>query len=506
MKDLMNLPAAAYPPHLKILNEAAKARVLEAQKAQDYYDGNFWRYLEAEVIEWAGRAPLPKMHKEVNDYPGASAVQPMDYTPSRLEFRYPKFFIDEIASWMFENPVGLKHEDEKAYEVIESVHRKNKLDQKLLQAGGECSLTHGVAVKTLWNEDLGQVRTIFRPSRECFPVMNPDDVDIMEKVHFCAFQDDDKTIWRQTFELRESNGQMVCWVTEALYDLRSLAAKDPKPKEVLYDIPLFSGSRPIDFIPVVIIPNEPNLGEIWGKSDLEPLYLPINELCRKMSDATDALAFELFPITLLMNATESNIDDFEVSPGAVWELKGGDAEHQPDARKLESSLSSLPMLDSYVDRLINMLHQFSGVPNVTRDKVDSVGNISGVALKLMFTAIVSKCNRKAMYWKPGLQDVYDQVLRTAAVYQGFDYKEDAAPVEVTITPRVPQNELEQLEIQAREIELMVKRVVTVMKERGVADPEEELAAWLAERGQIDSSLNPDVFGAAIESEAAEEGE
>ncbi len=495
--ELQNLADAAYPPHLKILNEAARKRVLEAEKAQDYYDGNFWRHIESEVIEWAKGGTLPKMHKEVSDYPSAkTSSSDLDYTPSKLQLRYPSFFIDEIASWLFENPIGLKMEDEEAYGLIEQVHKDNKIDQKLLQSGVECSLTHGIAVKVLWNDARKQIRTIFRPSRECFPIMDPDDVDIMQKVHFCALQDDEKTVWRQTFELIDG----VCWVTEALFAISSLKNENPAPISKK-SVPLYMGNTPIDFIPVTIIPNEPNLGEIWGRSDLEPLYVPINEICRKMSDASDALAFELFPITLIVNADESNVDDFSVAPGAVWELSG-DKESPVDARKLESSMHVMPALESYVDRLLAMLHQFSGVPNVTRDKIDSMGAISGVALKLMFTSIVSKCNRKAMYWKPGLQEVYDNVLRTAAVYQGFSYKPDQV-VEITMTPRIPQNELEQLEIQAREIQMLVKKTVDIMKERGVKDPEAYLAEVLAERGQIDEAENPDIFGKELEQEASE---
>ncbi len=494
--ELQNLADAAYPPHLKILNGAARERVLEAEKAQNYYDGKFWRHIESEVIEWSKGGALPKMHKEVADYPSSKSTgTALDYTPSKLQLRYPSFFIDEIASWLFENPIGLQMEDEEAYTLIEQVHKTNKIDQKLLQAGTECSLTHGIAVKVLWNDKRKQIRTIFRPSRECFPIMDPDDVDIMEKVHFCALQDDEKTVWRQTFELKDG----VCWVTEALFEISSLREKDPRPISKV-ETPLYMGNKAIDFIPVTIIPNEPKLGDVMGKSDLEPLYVPINEICRKMSDASDALAFELFPITLILNAIESNKDEFEVSRGAIWELNGGDAEHPADARKLESSMPVMPALESYVDLLLGTLHQFSGVPNVTRDKIDSVGAISGVALKLMFTSIISKCNRKAMYWKPGLQEVYDNVLKTAEVYQGFAHQPDQV-VEITMTPRVPQNELEELEKQARQIEMLVKKTVDVMKERGVKDPEAYLAEVLAERAEIDKAENPDIFGRELEREA-----
>ena len=75
-------------------------------------------------------------------------------------------------------------------------------------------------------------------------------------------------------------------------------------------------------------------------------------------------------------------------------------------------------------------------------------------------------------------------------------------MEIKTTPRIPQNELELLEIQAKEIEMLVKGVVTIMKERGVQNPEEELVKILAERSKIDATLNPDLTGSRIAGEAA----
>jgi SPP1 family phage portal protein len=504
MIQLEKAARVAYPPELKILTERAKKRILAAIKAQDYYDGKFWRYISAEVAEWGTYVSLPERNTGQDYHNKRRPHSRPDDIPTKLSLRYPKFFIDELASWMFENPIGLQCDNENYYNELETIHRNNKLDQKLMQAGIEGCLTGGVAAKILYSPELKQTSVLLRPSRECFPIMNPENEDIMEKVHFCYFLDDDKTVWKQTFELIEG----VCCVFEALYDIEKIGDRgEAIPKEIIKNwVPLYSGDNALDFIPVVLIPNEPNLGDMWGESDLESLYSPINEVCRKLSDGADALQFELFPINLLINVEESAIDKFELSAGALWHLEGGDAEHPVDARKLESALSNMEHLEAFIDRLLDMCHQWSGVPRITRDKLDTIGSISGVAIKLMFTSIVSKCNRKMMYWKPALQQVYDYALRTANIYEGFDYNPEELELEVTATPRIPQNELEQLEIQAKEIEMLVKSIVTVMKERGVQDPTTELASILAERVQIDSSLNLDITGQRIVSEAGgEEG-
>jgi hypothetical protein len=503
------LPQVAYPPELKILTQEARKRILAAQKAQDYYDGNFWRYIEAEERKWNGDTyNIPERNTGHDYHNSRKNVPDVDYIPTKLELWYPKFFIDEIASWMFENPVGLESDDEKSYAEIERAHKGSKMDQKLLQGAGEGSKTGGIAVKVLYNPLLSMPRILVRPSRECFPIMDPDDVDVMDKVHFCAIQDDEKTVWRQTFQLVLIDGTKACWVTEALFDLDKIGEeREPTPKAIVRNEALYNGSNYLDFIPVTLIPNEPELGEVWGKSDLEPLYGPINEICRKMSDSGDALKFELFAIKVIMNAIGSNIDDFAVAPGALWMING-DPENPPDVKNLENNMSSMEYLNTYVDRLLDACHQFSGVPRATRDKMDAKGPISGVALKLMFTSIVSKCNRKMMYWKPALEQVYDHVLRTNAVYENFPYDPDKFDLKLTANPRVPQNELEQLEIQATKINMLVKKTVDVMKEMGIKNPEEYLAEVLTERAQIDKAMNPDYTYSRIEGEAnaGDEGE
>jgi hypothetical protein len=495
MKDLTKLSTAAYPPELKILRDSERERIIACAKAQAYYDQKFWAYIVEEERSWEGKTLF---EKQATDY-FSPRDEELDYTPTKLELGYPKYFIDEMASWMFENPVGLKVTNPDYHEALRRIHRSNLVDEKLMQSAQEGCLTGGIAVKVLYVPGLG-VRLIFRPSRECFPLMDPDDADVMKKVHFCAYLDDDEHIWKQTFELVPWGQGQACKVTEAIYHVNSLGRSNPVPEKSDQEI-LHNGDRAIDFIPVQLIPNEPNLGDVWGKSDLEPLYSPINEICRKTSDLGDALKFELFPINILKNVLESEVDQFEIRPGALWNLVDGDSEHPASADKLESSMANADHVKQYVDMLKEALHLFSGVPQTTRDKVDATGQVSGVALKLMFTAIVSKSSRKLKYWLPRLERMYDYALRTASTYEGLDYDPEEFDLEVNAVPRVPQNEMEELEKQAKRIEMLVAKVVTVLQEQGIEDPEEYLAEVLTERRQIEDALNPDIYGAAIEQEA-----
>lgn len=489
---------AVYPPELKIVTGAARDRLLEAKKAQDYYNGKFWNYVDAEGID-------NMFHKAVTDYFQKATGEDVEIKKSELEIQYPKFFIDELASWMFENPIQFQGESEDERTAVMKVHKDNMLDQAWLEAATESNLTHGIAVKVLWHETAG-LRVVPRPSRECFPVMNADDSRLMESVSFAAMQDDEEHVWKQTFDIRyiPEFGKNACWVYEAIYNLKSLrGGTKPIPEKELKNNPLFSGTEVIDFIPVVIIPNEPRLGDVWGKSDLDPLYDLINELCKKYSSFADCLEYEMFPINVFMNVDWSQTKEPTIGPGAFLDLKGGDPEHPIGASKLESRMSAKDSVEWFTNQLVNDLHKFSKIPNITRDKLDSLGPISGVALELMYASVIGKTNRKKIYWVPGLDKVYDYVLRSLAVYEGFSYREDY-DLRVEMRSKLPTNETEEYELLAKRVADLTLKTTDAMKSLGIPDPDKYLVDLLKEKAMINEAVDPDIYGAAIKREAGED--
>jgi hypothetical protein len=150
--------------------------------------------------------------------------------------------------------------------------------------------------------------------------------------------------------------------------------------------------------------------------------------------------------------------------------------------------------------MINMAHQFSGVPNITRDKLDSLGNMSGVAVRLMYLGIISKCDRKLKYWLPRLGNVYDMILKTEAVYSDYKYDKNC---ELTIEAhsKLPQNELEEAQIMAIKLNQLIRTIKTQMKKDGVVDVDAEFAQMLIERQQVARAENPDIIGSALAREA-----
>jgi hypothetical protein len=111
-------------------------------------------------------------------------------------------------------------------------------------------------------------------------------------------------------------------------------------------------SMKLDFIPVVHIPTEKLTGTTLGFSELEKVAEVNDEIDRKMSDYSDALRFEMFAITLLMNVNEDPKNPLKYSPAAKWNLGETDKEiGAPDAKRLESGFKFKEAIESYLDRM-----------------------------------------------------------------------------------------------------------------------------------------------------------
>jgi hypothetical protein len=130
-----------------------------------------------------------------------------------------------------------------------------------------------------------------------------------------------------------------------------------------------------------------------------------------LSDYSDAIRFEMFAITLLMNV--DNDKGLKTAPGAMWNLQGAGGlleGERPDAKKLESNFKFKEATESYLDRLYANLHRIAEVPSVNSSEMKT-GGINEMALKLLFSSIISKTQRSWVVWKSRLELINEYILR-----------------------------------------------------------------------------------------------
>jgi len=485
--DLRTLIKVALPEFTaekySIFTDRQLAEIQQLIKYADYYDNNAFKYIE-----------------EV--YPEYSISENTDYRPAQVPLNYSKLIVDKLASWQFEENIDIsviaekdnktaKGQAKEAEDKLYEVNKANNAGLKWLQAAKECNIAGGVPIKLKYDEDMKQVRILPRNMIECFPVMEFDDYEKMIRVHFCAFRDE-KTIWKQTYELKDiGKGKKGCWFSEKLYDATNL-----KVEKIVAEYFLGKGKKLLDFIPVYIIPNMPSIGEIRGTSELADLIPIIDEINRKYSDSSDALRFEMFAITILMNVKAFSSpgrpeDKVKRKPGAIWNVVGGPGDVKSDISKLESGFNYIDVLRYHLDSLKSLLFEFSGVIQLEAERLKSVGNLSGVALKLLFASIISKTTQKNTIWQPKLEQIYYDILKMKEVYEGYQIPE-GIDIEIIMHTPVPQNELEEVQIAVQKISAGLSSVKREMSIAGVENPE-ELIIEIAKEQEAQQKAMGDIY-------------
>jgi hypothetical protein len=349
------------------------------------------------------------------------------------------------------------------------------LEEKLLEAGKDYYVGGTVALKMRYLPNKG-IRLNFCPAQEIFPVPNDTDPDSFDAVHFCSFFDNDKTIWKQSWEMIDGK----CYLSEGHYNLNMVLQKSVYNRE----------DTKLDFIPVLIFPRDCLSGDLYGTSYLKDLIPLFDQYNRSMSDAADSLRFNLFAINVLLNAAPDAEKELRISPGEVWNI-GGDG---VDVKKLESSFQYSAALADFLTRLENLMHLLADVPDITPDRIKGFGLVSGVALKLLYSDLVSATQQDWRVWKSRLVKSNEYALRMINAF-GLASVSDYNTRIIPHLP-LPENEAEKVSVEAQKLATSLQSVHGAMQELGVKNPEVLIAQIITERerflggGGIGKQISP----------------
>jgi len=484
MYDLNNIVKLAKITEPTIFSDNELEKINGLIKFQDYYENRCFKYITEVYPEYRHGGSEGK-----------------DYRPANIPLNYGKFIIDKLAAWQFEIGIDFNCESEisqnRADEIekdLYDIHKKNLMDIKLLQSATESNIAGSVTFKLKYEEDEKYPRILIRNRIETFAITEFDDYEKLVKVHFIAFQDE-KTIWKQTYELvkNEVTKKNVCFISEELFDTKDIKT----PSKVIHERqPLGFNGKWLDFLPVYIIPNMAQLGMIDGISELRDLIPVIDEICKKYSDLSDSLRFDMFAITVFLNAKIPEGPDgkkrLKGKAGAIWSLisDGPFETVKPEVFKLQGTSNILPTVQYHIDSLMAALFELAECVNITPATVQGLPALSGIALKLLFASIISKTNRKNTVWENKLAEIYMGTLKLKQIYEGYDIPEDLNIEIITHVP-VPANELEAVQIATEKIAAGLSAVETEMNALGVQDTQAEMAKILAEKLQYDKVMNVD---------------
>jgi len=456
----------------------------------------------------------------------------IDYDPAELTVGYPRKLVDTLTAWQFEkepkvtvppdvvdDPAAMlapeyeisaeqaaENSRAKAKErLLTWVWDDNRMHEKLLAAAKDRLITEsGVYARLHYDKRRGDIRVFFHPSIEVIAVHDPWDVDVLTEVHFVAYLDEElRDLWKLSYYLvwkgDEDSGAYDCEIEEGVYRAEDSNDKLTRGLRVIDDR-VTRQSMGLDFIPVVHIPTDGLTGQTQGYSELAKMIDIADEIDRKLSDYSDALRFEMFAITLLMNVEEDPKNPLKVAPSAKWNLGSAAAdEGQPDAKRMESGFKFKEAIEAYLDRMYAALHEISEVPVVNTADMKT-GGINDMALKLLFSSIISKTQRSWVIWQSRLQTLNEYILRymkARADHPRFKYGREMLDQvdgeyysEIIFGLPLPQDQKALVEQLGEEIAMQIESIKGAITRSGKENAEAKLLEIIAERNLLRRAEDP----------------
>ena len=465
-----------YGTKYQFLDDQSLERVEDANTFDDYYnlDGQYW-----------------------------TPTTSLGYNPTILPVNLAGWFVDKRTSWMFEkapdlecpakvvDPVEdmekldyepsdkqkkLDSQSSGREQILYDIWGENKLPERLMEAGTDFLVGGTTALKIRYIPNLG-IRLNFSPTQEVFPIPNAKDPTVLDAVHFVSYLNNESTLWKQTWEMFEGR----CYLTEGTY-----SATNMKRIAMIYS----REDTGLTFLPVILFPHKARSGKLFGRSYLKDLIPIFDQYNRSMSDAADGLRFNIFAITVLLNAPPDAEKMLKVSPNELWNIGGEGV----DAKKLESGFNYADALDDFLKRLEHQAHMIGNVPKISPDDIKGFGQITGIGLKMLNLDLVSATQRSWVVWKSRLETMNEYILKMLDTYkntEGFPYSgmklaNIANTYNNQIIPHLPlpENELEEINIEVTKLSNSLQSVKGAMQKIGVKFPERLIAEIITERGDF----------------------
>jgi hypothetical protein len=215
---------------------------------------------------------------------------------------------------------------------------------------------------------------------------------------------------------------------------------------------------PYTWPPIIDCQNLPAPNEFWGISDLEE---DVQELAKSvnfvLSNTNKIIRYHAHP---KMVAKGFDANDLKTGPDQLTILPTTDGDLW--AVEMQSDLAS--SMEHYKN-IKAAYHETTQVPEVTTGKFDNIGQLSGLALQILYGPIVQRTQVKRRLYGDMLQELNRRLLEFGA----FGAENDVETHWPEILPSDPQGEAQTLQTHQ---EMGVVSTETVSRKLGY-DPETE---------------------------------
>lgn len=492
-----SLDELIFTPFQQALGVTEHQRLQTQYRNYLYYDGYQHKGASDELVR-AQDVPRP---------PG------LDYDPTRYVSNYARLLVKKKANWQMNGAQGIdapaRQIDENTHaegyvpsaeqkaeyaraEALESIitqlRRENNAKSRLIQAARDRLIAGRVAVKILFNPRTGKLKWAWHSDTETFPVFAEDDFGELLAVNFITERKNDEaeTIYRkQTFELIDGE----CWLSEGDYDAELNLIRTITPK----------ASMELPFIPVVLFPIEDLAGEPAMSKEFDDIMALSAILNQMNEDAVDALKFEMFPLTAVINAPAGTAAKMEKAPGALVEITGS-GDSTPDIKVVEGGFRYSQAFDSQYDRVKSTMHELTSIPQSAIADLN-FGGMNNDAMHIVFHDIIQDTEEHWLAWGPGLVELHEKSVRYLQARQStakvFGYDKQALAIigdnyehEVKFSLPLPDNRSDLIDLLTLEMTAGLESQSGALSRAGVENTAGKKAEIEAERKKAQIATDP----------------
>lgn len=253
---------------------------------------------------------------------------------------------------------------------------------------------------------------------------------------------------------------------------------------------------PYPFAPIFCCQNLPNPNEAWGQPDLTPDLIEINKTLNFIqSNTARIIKFHAHPMKYAIGVQAAQL---QVSVDEILCLPASDS--KLNILEMHSDLSSSL---KFAETLRNDMDEQSRVPSVALGRLEGLprGNISGVALELLFQPLIEKTIQKQRLYGRLIRDI----CRAALVISNTIPFEGYEDYEINLHW---QNLLPVDDLAAAQTAMLLKQIgvsdQTIMAELGY-NADDEMAKGIAEDQKKQALMPPAMQPQMGQPPSAQEG-
>lgn len=310
------------------------------------------------------------------------------------------------------------------------------------------------------------------------------------------------------FFQEDDNNALIDDDTKKIYYLHTYfynREKEDDPVTAFYKRDTYVGgdlSKPIetvktntgfDTIPCWLIKNGGELNDDFGESDLEDLMDSQTQYNKKNSDFADALRFEMFGSTVVVDGKADDVNKLSIAPNGLQAVrtddKAAEKGRQATVQRQEYNMGSAEAANSYLDRLEKDMRDTLDMPDVS----DLTNIPSAKAMKYLYNDLIARCEDKWTDWQPVFKQLINFIVQVAQYSYG-NFNKSWVGLSYSIVFQhnypLPEDDADKKTVAMEEVKTNVMSHKEYIKKYGdVEDADGEYKQILDEISQITAAEN-----------------